>query len=94
MYRKPHRTARSVALLGALVTMSVGAWGAHAPALEEVVAHGWRPNIAAERIRFEATMDAYADRVGAALRSEMRKHITEQARPRLRIAQVGSSYRG
>jgi hypothetical protein len=85
---------RNIALIGTLMISGLGASGASADALEEVVARASRADVIAEQASFEATMDAYASGVDAALKSEMRKHLTEQARPRLRIALAGMSHRG
>lgn len=94
MMRKRDRTTRNVALMSVLLAAGFGACGASAEALEEVVAQGSRAQVVNERARFEAVMDAYANGVDAALKSEMRKHLTEQARPQLRIALANLSHRG
>ena len=81
-----HRNAARALLLSVLMLAGIGVSAGHAGPLEEVVAHGTRPDAAAAQARFEATMDAYADGVSAALRDEMRRQIAAQARPRLRVA--------
>jgi len=94
MNRTSQLTVRGTALLGALLTTSFGALTASGAPLEEVVTRASRADVVAAQARFDATMDAYAVRVDAALKTAMRKRITEQARPKLRVALASTSHRG
>ena len=94
MNRNRKFTARATALLAVSLATGLSSLTARAQMLEEVVARASRAEVVAEQARFEAAMNAYAIEVDAALKTEMRKRITERARPALRLAQASTTHRG
>jgi len=94
MNRNRKFTAHATALLAVSLATGLGSLSARAHMLEEVVAHASRADVVAEQARLEAAMNAYASEVDAALKAEMRKRITERARPSLRLAQATTKHRG